>query len=89
MNNWQTFETAPKDREVLVAWGSVASGPMGHDIMKHLRGDTWESTLSGDRLPAGGYSLIAWMPLPALPNDLLSEPTKNAKQSAGSSANCN
>lgn len=66
--SWLTMETAPKDLPILVAWGTVASGAMGWDVMKHRHGDQWESENSGDVLPAGGYSAIAWMPLPSLPN---------------------
>jgi hypothetical protein len=64
---WQPFATAPKDRPILVAWGTVASGALGWDIVKHRSGDKWESENSDDILPAGGFIIISWMPLPDLP----------------------
>jgi hypothetical protein len=67
--SWRPITDAPKDRAILAAWGSVASGAMGYDIVKHKYGEIWESENSGDKLPANGFSIIAWLPLPPLPND--------------------
>lgn len=65
---WYPIETAPKDRPILVAWGSVERGAMEWDIVKHKYDDKWQSEISDDILPAVGYSILAWMPLPPLPN---------------------
>jgi hypothetical protein len=65
---WQSMETAPTDKAILAAWGSRSSGPSGYDIVSFRYGRIWKSECcEGNRYPAGGYDLLAWMPLPALP----------------------
>lgn len=66
-NTWQPLSTAPKDKIILVAWGTVASGAMGYDIVQWKCDDIWESDCNDRRLPSGGYTIIGWMPLPSLP----------------------
>ena len=81
MNIWQPTETIPKEGTVLVVWGTKAGGPMGYDIVKYRYDDTWKSVNSDDVLPAGGYCIIAWMPLPSFPDpcEICGKPVSNYK----------
>ena len=63
-HKWQPIETTPKDRPILAVWGTVASGPMGYDIIKHWRDDIFRSENGGDRYPAEGFCILGWMALP-------------------------
>lgn len=64
---WSTMESAPKDRDILVCWGTVASGAMGYDIVHHWYDDMWKSVICSDRYPADAFHLQGWMNLPPLP----------------------
>lgn len=64
--NWHHISEAPEETWMLVAFGSKASGPLGH-VIASLRGGVWRDQ-NGERVETDGYSVFAWMPLPDLPN---------------------
>jgi hypothetical protein len=78
--NWQPMDKAPSETLVLLAWGSNASGPMGHEIAK-LNSGEWRDA-GGERVETDGYRVFAWMPLPDLPNSAItsSQINERAKQ---------
>jgi hypothetical protein len=70
-SNWGDMPDAPKDRPILVAWGTNASGAMGWDVVKFLRDDKWESEINSDRYTTDTpIRLIGWVNLPSLPPKL-------------------
>jgi hypothetical protein len=68
--NWRELNDAPLETFVLLAWGSNASGPMGIEIAKQVKG-VWRDQ-QDERVEADGYRAFAWMPLPDLPNARIS-----------------
>ena len=63
---WRELKDAPLETWVLLAWGSYASGPMGHAIASRING-IWRDQ-NDDRVETDGFIAFAWMPLPDLLN---------------------
>ena len=82
MKDWQSIESAPKGNDlILVTWGGK-SFVEGIDIVRRTN-KGWESTLSDIVYRDGKfecYTLLKWMPAPAL------HPSEKDEQKAESKA---
>jgi hypothetical protein len=63
--HWRDISTAPKTAEILVSWGSKASGHMGYSLAKWRFGK-WVDH-NAQSIEADGYYIVAWMALPNPP----------------------
>ncbi len=66
--NWKPIEEAPKDREILAAWGSKGCGFEGYDLITFYRehpqiGNIWRGN-SNFKYPNDGYIILGWTELP-------------------------
>lgn len=62
---WKSFKSIPSDREVLIAYGTVKDGPLGHAIVRQL-GHKWFSR-DDNAYPHMDWIIIGWMDLPPFP----------------------
>ena len=68
MTDWQPIETAPTNRDTIIATWGTKSTVCGIDVVRRIK-NGWESTLSSTVYTAGTshcYTLLKWMPAPAL-----------------------
>jgi len=77
MNKLKPISTAPKDRDILIAWGSKASGCegflVGHSEERaSLTGkkDFWVDQ-AGNQIESDGYRVFGWTELPELPSEIV------------------
>jgi hypothetical protein len=67
MNKLKPISTAPKDRDILIAWG-------GHRcegfVVGHHRKDYWAER-DGSQIEENGYRIFGWTELPELPSKIV------------------
>jgi hypothetical protein len=64
---WQLIETAPKDRPILICWGTITSGPQGVLIgYWSARHSEWIER-NYDAIESDGHVALKWHEIPELP----------------------
>jgi hypothetical protein len=79
MNKLKPISAAPKDRDILIAWGSKASGCLGFTVgtcgtkYSHWTSkliDVWHDE-SGKCIERDGYCIFGWTELPEIPSEIV------------------